>query len=68
MDEAASRGCPTRKETQMLSSSHANALETKHAGLDARLREELSRPVPDTGTIQQLKKAKLRIKEELSSI
>ncbi|MGX7953690.1 YdcH family protein [Tsuneonella sp. HG249] len=52
----------------MLSSSHANSLETKHAGLDARLREEMSRPVPDAGTIQQLKKAKLRIKEELSAI
>jgi hypothetical protein len=52
----------------MHSSSHASALETKHAGLDARLREELSRPAPDAGTIQQIKKAKLRIKEELSAI
>jgi hypothetical protein len=52
----------------MQSSSHASALETKHAGLDARLREELSRPSPDAGTIQQIKKAKLRIKEELSAI
>lgn len=68
MDAAALRGPPTRKETQMLSSSHANALETKHAGLDARLREEMSRPAPDAGTIQQIKKAKLRIKEELSAI
>ena len=52
----------------MLSSSHANALETKHANLEARLHEEMNRPVPDTGTIQQLKKAKLRIKEEHSHI
>ena len=51
----------------MLSSSHTSALQTKHAGLDARLREEMGRPVPDTGTIQQLKRAKLRIKEELSA-
>lgn len=50
----------------MHASSHINALETKHAGLDARLREEMGRPVPDAGTIQQLKRAKLRIKEELS--
>nr|WP_074428335.1 YdcH family protein [Tsuneonella dongtanensis] len=51
-----------------MSSSHANALETKHANLEARLHEEMSRPSPDAGTIQQLKKAKLRIKEELSEI
>jgi len=52
----------------MISSSHASALETKHASLEARLHDELSRPAPDAGTIQQLKKAKLRIKEELSEI
>jgi uncharacterized protein len=56
------------KEPEMHSSSHASALETKHAGLDARLREELGRPAPDAGTIQQLKRAKLRIKEELSQL
>jgi hypothetical protein len=52
----------------MLSSSHAEALENKHASLEARLHDEMNRPVPDTGKIQQLKKAKLRIKEELSEI
>jgi len=52
----------------MLSSSHTSALQTKHAGLDARLQEEMGRPVPDTGTIQQIKRAKLRIKEELNEI
>ncbi len=54
------------KEPELHASSHINALETQHAGLDARLREEMGRPVPDAGTIQQLKRAKLRIKEELS--
>ncbi len=52
----------------MQSSSHANALETKHAGIDAQLRDEMGRPSPDAGTIQQLKRAKLRIKEELSQL
>ncbi|MGX7925138.1 YdcH family protein [Tsuneonella sp. HG094] len=52
----------------MLSSSHANALETKHAGLEARLRDEMNRPAPDAVMIKQLKVAKLRIKEELSDI
>ena len=52
----------------MLSSSHSTALQSKHAGIEARLREGMGRPSPDAGTIQQLKRAKLRIKEELSQL
>jgi len=48
-------------------SSHVNALENKHAGIEAKLREEQGRPSPDTQTIQALKKKKLRIKEELAA-
>lgn len=47
--------------------SHLHALQHKHAGLEARLRDEMARPVPDTATIQQLKKQKLRLKEEIAS-
>ncbi len=47
-------------------SSHLDALQNKHAGLETRLREELARPVPDTATIQALKKQKLRLKEEIA--
>ena len=46
--------------------SHVHALQSKHAGLEARLREELARPSPDTATIQDLKKRKLAIKEEIA--
>jgi hypothetical protein len=46
-------------------SSHLNALQHKHAGIEARLREEMARPAPDTATIQSLKKQKLRLKEEI---
>ena len=46
--------------------SHLHALQSKHAGLEARLREEMARPVPDTAMIQALKKRKLKLKEELS--
>ena len=46
--------------------SHVAALQNKHAGLDAQLREEMNRPAPDTATIQQLKKQKLQIKQELA--
>jgi len=48
-------------------SSHLNALQSKHAGLEARLRQEMARPVPDTATIQVLKKRKLRLKEEIAA-
>lgn len=51
-----------------MNSSHANALHTKHAGIEAQLHAEMSRPAPDAVMIQQLKKAKLRIKEELAEI
>ncbi len=50
-----------------MASTHIDALQSKHAGLEAKLREELSRPAPDASTIQDLKKRKLRIKEELAA-
>src|SRR3546814_5808333 len=49
-----------------MDTSHANALLQKHAVLDRQIREEMSRPMPDDVMIQQLKKQKLRLKEELA--
>jgi hypothetical protein len=49
-----------------MESSHVSALQSKHAGLEARLRDEMNRPAPDATTIQKLKKQKLRLKEEMS--
>jgi hypothetical protein len=49
-----------------MESSHVNALQEKHAGIEARLREELNRPSPDSAKIQDLKKQKLRIKEAIA--
>ncbi len=51
-----------------MDSSHTSALETKHAGLEEKLRAEMNRPSPDAATVQALKKKKLRIKEELADI
>ena len=48
-------------------SSHIDALKAKHAGLEARLHEEEARPAPDIAMVRQIKKQKLRIKEELAS-
>ena len=50
-----------------MQSSHVDALKAKHAGLEARLRAEQIRPAPDIAMIQQIKKQKLKIKEELAS-
>lgn len=48
-----------------MESSHAAALQTRHEGLEQRIREEMNRPQPDDSVIQHLKKRKLMIKDEL---
>ncbi|MGE0178485.1 MAG: YdcH family protein [Sphingomonas sp.] len=48
--------------------AHVSALEAKHAGLEAQIDEENQRPLPDMGTLNRLKKEKLRIKEELEGL
>jgi hypothetical protein len=51
-----------------MASTHQAALQTKHAVLDRRLSEEESRPMPDSIVVAELKKQKLRLKEELASL
>lgn len=51
-----------------MDTSHVSALHLKHAGLERRIEQELSRPLPDNTVIQSLKKRKLRIKETLAQI
>ena len=48
--------------------AHVSALEAKHAGLEARIIEESQRPQPDTATLARLKKEKLKLKEEMTSL
>lgn len=48
-----------------METSYAQALQVKHQHLEQEIRKEMSRPAPDASMIQQLKKQKLRIKEEL---
>jgi hypothetical protein len=57
-----------RAEEKGMQQAHMSALETKHAGLDARIAEESQRPMPDTSLIARLKKEKLRIKEALTGL
>ena len=51
-----------------MDTSHVSSLQLKHAGLEKRIEEEMSRPLPDDAVIQTLKKQKLRIKEELAQL
>ncbi len=46
--------------------SHVAALKAKHDGIDRRIREEQGRPSPDVATLHDLKRQKLRIKEEIA--
>ena len=51
-----------------MDTSHASSLQLKHAGLERRIEEEMSRPMPDPAMLQELKKQKLRIKEQLAHV
>ena len=43
-------------------------LRTRHAELERRIDQENSRPHPDDISVGQLKKEKLRIKEEINQL
>lgn len=47
-------------------SAHLSALEAKHARLDHRIAAESQRPKPDALAIAELKKQKLKVKEEMT--
>ena len=51
-----------------MASTHQTALEMKHAALDQRLSAENGRPAPDAALMTDLKKQKLKLKEELSRL
>lgn len=48
--------------------AHLDALNSKHAELEAALEAERMRPMPDFGMVTELKKRKLLLKEEISSL
>jgi hypothetical protein len=50
-----------------MQSSHVQALQTKHHGLERQIHDELCRPYPDDATLADLKRQKLRIKDEIST-
>ncbi len=52
----------------MSSEEHLQVLKEKHAGLEELIRQEEMRPLPDTGLITQLKRQKLRLKDEMMEL
>jgi hypothetical protein len=46
--------------------AHISALSAKHAVLDQRIAAESQRPLPDQILLHDLKKQKLRVKEEMA--
>jgi hypothetical protein len=56
------------KERDMALSGHLAALEAKHAELETRITSETQRPLPDDIALAQLKRAKLKVKEELNRL
>ena len=63
--ESVSMGGPGKGGPSM-DNSHVSALQLKHAGIEKKIDEEMSRPLPDGAKVRSLKKEKLLIKEQLS--
>jgi hypothetical protein len=49
-----------------MQNAHTSALEAKHATLDRKIAAESQRPLPDTMILAELKRQKLRLKEEIA--
>lgn len=49
-----------------MASAHLDSLNAKHARLDHSLFEELQRPMPDPLRCADLKRQKLKLKEEIA--
>ncbi|KAA2211841.1 YdcH family protein [Teichococcus oryzae] len=49
----------------MLQEPRLRSLQERHASLERQIAAEGQRPQPDAGTLGRLKRAKLRLKEEM---
>ena len=49
-----------------MQNAHFSALTAKHSILDKRIATESQRPLPDQMLLVELKKQKLRVKEEMA--
>ena len=51
-----------------MQTTHQMALETKHEAIDRRIADENHRPMPDALVLADLKKKKLKLKEEIEDL
>jgi uncharacterized protein len=51
-----------------MASSHQQALTARHAQIDGMIAVEMHRPLPDSTRLAQLKRQKLKLKEEVTGI
>lgn len=49
----------------MASAAHLQALSARHSELDQKIAAEMSRPHPDSVHVAELKRQKLRLKDEI---
>ncbi len=52
----------------MTMQDYVESLRSKHAILEARIDDEMHRPLPDQPTLTRLKREKLRIKDEIARL
>ncbi|HET8533945.1 MAG TPA: YdcH family protein, partial [Sphingomicrobium sp.] len=55
-----------RKELAPMDNAQADSIASKHAALHAMIDEEEHRPHPNESLLHQLKKERLRLKDELA--
>ncbi len=48
-----------------MASAHLEALSARHAKLEGKIAREMTRPIPDSATLAELKRQKLKVKEEI---
>lgn len=51
-----------------MANAHLASLAARHAAIDATLASEAQRPMPDQAIITQLKREKLKVKEQLTPL
>jgi len=52
----------------MAMQDHIVALHARHAGLEAAVRLEIARPLPDEQRLSELKRQKLRLKDMIAAL
>ena len=52
----------------MNTEAHVESLKAKHANLEEAIDEEVQRPNPDSLRLSELKRLKLRIKDEITRL